>query len=100
MAIVKKANVVLEIEDEEIEKYFEKGFSVLDDSGKVIKESIPTEVAELQKLVADQKAIITELEEQIKNLKKVDTKVPEVVEVPQQTIEPKVQNRKGRKSQQ
>jgi hypothetical protein len=76
MALVRNANVLLEIEEDEVEKYLGKGYSLLDENGNVVKSKLPTEVAELQKLcidkdkiIADQKIQIEALQNEIKSLK-------------------------------
>ena len=69
MVTVKKANVVLNIEDEEIDKYCEKGFSVLDQNGNVIKAGAPKDIGALQKLVQDKDIEIAELKQEIERLK-------------------------------
>lgn len=70
MLTVKKANVILAIEDDELDKYFEKGYSVLDEFGNVVKASVPTEVGALQKAYQDLEAIIAQQNQQIEALKK------------------------------
>ena len=69
MATVKRANVILTIEDEEIDKYYEKGYSVIDDFGNVLKASAPTEVGALQKALHDAEVEIADLKKQIEKLK-------------------------------
>ena len=69
MVTVKQANVVLTIEDDELDKYFEKGFSVIDKYGNVVKASVPTDVGTLQKAFKDHENTIKVQQEQIKALK-------------------------------
>lgn len=55
MAEVCNGNVYLTISEEEIEKYMAKGFSLVDEkTGKIIKQSIPTEIGPLKKLYSEQ----------------------------------------------
>lgn len=70
MVTVKNANVVLEIEDDEVDKYVEKGYSVLDKFGNVIKASVPTDVGTLQKAFKDHEEMIKTQAKQIESLKK------------------------------
>lgn len=61
MADVKRGNVFLTIRDDEIEKYMAKGFSVVDKNGKVIRESVPTELGQLQKAYSEHTETIKKL---------------------------------------
>lgn len=55
MAEVCKANVYLTILDEEIDSYMAKGYSVVDPkTGKILQQSVPTEIGPLKKLYAEQ----------------------------------------------
>lgn len=66
MAEVCKGNVYLTISEEEIDKYMSKGFSLVDEkTGKVIKQSIPTEIGSLQKLYSEQVELNKKLTEEI-----------------------------------
>lgn len=66
MAEVCKGNVYLTISKDEIDKYLSKGFSLIDEkTGKIIKQSIPTEVGPLQKLYEEQLAINKKLTDEI-----------------------------------
>ena len=110
MALVRNANVLLEIEEDEVEKYLGKGYSLLDENGNVVKSKLPTEVAELQKLcidkdkiIANQKTQIEALQAEIKDLKTQPVPKMEMVNTPQKStleLEPKVPSKRGRKSQQ
>lgn len=74
MAIVERANVVLEIADDEdlISKYLAKGYSVTNGKGTVLKESIPFDTESLRaKIVALQK----ELQEKDDALAKKDKEI-------------------------
>ena len=63
MVEVCRGNVYLDITEEEVDKYMAKGFSIVDaKTGKIIKQSIPTSLEELQKAY-------TEHTKQIENLK-------------------------------
>lgn len=55
MAEVCKGNVYLTILDEEIDSYMAKGYSVVDPvTGKILRQSVPTEIGPLKKLYAEQ----------------------------------------------
>lgn len=68
--MVKKANVVLEVEPEEKDLYVSQGYSVLDENGKVIEEALPNDVNAL-------KIIIGQLQKEIAELKKAAEKPAE-----------------------
>ena len=69
MVTVRNANVVLEVADDEVEKYFEKGFSVIDKFGNVVKQSVPTELGALQKAYQDLQKENALLKEQLERAK-------------------------------
>lgn len=74
MARVEKGNVVLDILDNEIETYLNKGYDVVDESGKVVRACVPRNVQTLQlayinntKEIAELKERIAQLEEEVKS---------------------------------
>ena len=69
MVTVKRANVILEVEDDEVEKYNEKGYSVLDKYGNVIKAGAPKEMGALQKALQDSEAEVAMLTQEVERLK-------------------------------
>ena len=69
MAIVQRANVLLTVPDTEVDKYIAKGYSVLDASGNVIKQHVPTELIQLQKAYSDHVEQIKQLTSEIARLK-------------------------------
>ena len=65
MIKVRRANVILEIEDDadNVQRYLDKGYSLIDQkTEEVIKEAIPHDVNELRALVARQQDTIKELQ--------------------------------------
>jgi hypothetical protein len=68
MAFVKRANVVLEVKDEDIQMYMSKGYSVIDENGNMLKECMPTDINALQLAYIADKKTIASLQEQIKEL--------------------------------
>lgn len=68
MALVERGNVVLEVEDDNVQKYIDKGFSVRDAEGNILQRALPNTVGELRKLVVAQQNEIEELQEKIKAL--------------------------------
>lgn len=70
MVRVKKANVVLSIKDEEVKRYLNMGYSVIDESGEVVMEAIPTDLHTLQQAYRDNKIQIANLERGIADLRK------------------------------
>lgn len=83
MVTVKRANVVLTVLEEEVPKYLEKGFSVLDGNGNVVKAGAPKDIGALQTLLQERDSEIANLKKEIEILKaevrsakvKVDTDV-------------------------
>ena len=69
MATVQRMNVILDVPDDEVDYYMTSGYSVIDGNGKVIKETMPTDVATLQKCYRDHVAEIEKLKAEITKLK-------------------------------
>ena len=70
MVEVCRGNVYLDISNDEVEKYLAKGFSLVDPkTDKIIKQSIPTSIAELQKAYSDHVETIKQLNLEIARLK-------------------------------
>ena len=74
---VQRANVVLDIAEDQLDYYMNQGYSVIDKAGNVIKASVPRELGTLQKAYVDNTKKIEDLEaekvellKQIKELKK------------------------------
>ena len=65
MALVRRMNVTLEIEDDLIDSYLDKGYNVIDDTGKVIVEAIPNDLGQLRMLVIKYRQEIKELKEKL-----------------------------------
>lgn len=65
---VRRANVVLTVTENEMEKYLARGFTILDDSGKVIKKPIPNDVNALRKAYIEHEAEIAKLKAKIEQL--------------------------------
>lgn len=80
MVEVCRGNVFLDITEEEVEKYTAKGFSIVDaKTGKIIKQSIPTSLDELQKAYSEHVETIKKLKEELAILKsKLQAKPAEV----------------------
>ena len=70
MVEVCRGNVYLDISNDEIDKYMAKGFSIVDkNTGKIIKQSIPTSLDELQKAYSEHVETIKQLNLEIARLK-------------------------------
>ena len=59
MANVQRGNVFLTVSEEQVEKYLSKGYSLVDEFGRVIRQSVPTELGELQKAFSEHTALLT-----------------------------------------
>ena len=69
MANVRRANVFLTISDEDIDKYMAKGYSLVDARGNVIKQSIPTDLLELQRAFTEHTELIKKKDSEIADLR-------------------------------
>lgn len=69
MVKVKRANVVLDVPEVDVQHYIDKGYNVVDDRGHILKEAIPRDIATLQKAFHDKSAKIKALEAEIESLK-------------------------------
>lgn len=69
MATVRRANVVLDIQDYEVDRYVSMGYDVIDANGNVLVATMPREVTALQKAYIDHLAEIERLNSQIHALK-------------------------------
>lgn len=66
MAEVCQGNVYLTVEEDEIDKYLAKGFSLVDErTGKILKQSVPTEIGPLKKLYTEQLELNKQLTSEI-----------------------------------
>ena len=62
MVRIERGNVVLKVQEHEVQRYLTLGYSVTDDTGKVLKSAIPNDLGTLQKCYLEHKAKIDELE--------------------------------------
>lgn len=70
MAFVRRANVILEVPDDYVDDYYNKGYDVVDEkTGEVLKKAIPTDIGMLQTYYLEHTKKISELEAEIKHLK-------------------------------
>lgn len=76
----KRANVLLTIKEEEVERYFKQGFDILDDKENLIKKAIPSDVGELQIAYVQHIGRIKELEAELNELKAKKAKEKSVKE--------------------
>lgn len=69
MIKVKRANVVLTVDDDKKDYYLAKGFNIYSQDGELLEEAIPVDIGVLQKAYVMQKAKIKALEAEIDALK-------------------------------
>lgn len=69
MATVEKGNVVLTVKDDETEHYLELGYNVVDNSGNIIRECVPTDVGALRVAYTAHKKEIEALKKENEALK-------------------------------
>ena len=87
MALVQKLNVVLTVEDELVNAYLDKGYNIIDENGRVIKESIPNDPNQLKMMVAKLKKENEELKAKLAEKEIASKKVEPVKEEPKQIEE-------------
>lgn len=69
MNIVQRANVVLRVRDEEVDKYLARGFRLLNENGEVIRSATPNDLATFKEAYIRQSKEIEDLNSQIEELK-------------------------------
>lgn len=69
MARIQRANVLLDVEEDEVDYYIGLGYNLLDEKGNVIRQAVPTDLLTLQKHFTDSNKKIAELESEIAKLK-------------------------------
>lgn len=69
MAKVRKANVLLTVNEDEVSKYLCKGFDLVGDDGKILKESTPVDLGQYQRAYSEQKTLLEEKDKEIAKLK-------------------------------
>ena len=62
MVRIERGNVVLKVQEYEVQRYLKLGYSVTDNTGKVLQAAIPNDLGTLQKCYLEHKAKIDELE--------------------------------------
>lgn len=83
MAHVQRANVFLTVPDDEIQRYIDKGYNVVDEYGNIIKQALPNNVGDLQILVVKYEKRIKELEDYIASLEIIEDLPEEEEEEPE-----------------
>ena len=68
--MMQRANVVLQISPQQVDYYLNQGYNVIDDSGNVIKASVPKDLGTLQKAFVENAEEIKNLKTEIAELKK------------------------------
>jgi predicted translin family RNA/ssDNA-binding protein len=68
MAIAERGNVILKVRDDEVQRYLQLGYNIVDESGRVIKAAIPTDFRTLQRAYVENTEKIAELENTVAKL--------------------------------
>ena len=73
---VRRANVILQIKADQVQRFLDQGYSVIGKHGEILKEAVPVNAGELRaanmkyrQKIADLEAEIEELKAEIKKLK-------------------------------
>lgn len=68
---VERANVILRVPEDDVQRFVGQGYNVIDDAGNVIQASVPKDLGTLQKAYVEQVQEIKKLKAEIENLKTV-----------------------------
>lgn len=66
---VERGNVVLRVPDDDVQRYIDNGYNLIDDNGNVLQSSVPKDLGTLQRAYEEQTARVKELESEIEKLK-------------------------------
>ncbi len=75
---IQKANVVLRVKKSEVEYYLNLGYNQIDENGKIVRATVPTDLHELQKAYKDKEAEIAKLKAEVDFLRSELAKAKEV----------------------
>ena len=77
MVLMQRANVLLDVEDAEVDRYLAKGYNLVDNAGNIVKEAKPHDVTALtaayvkhEQEIAQLKAENEKLTAQVKKLRR------------------------------
>lgn len=70
MAKVRRANVVLTIKDDQVERFTDMGYDVIDELGNVIQKSVPQDISSFRKALMEAEEELKTLKEENESLKK------------------------------
>jgi hypothetical protein len=62
---VERGNVILRVPEYDVQRYIDQGYDLLDDSGKVIRASVPKDLGTLQLAYIQHEKKIAELEKEL-----------------------------------
>lgn len=68
MLYAEKGNRVTDITESQIDMFVSQGYRIIDDKGKVVKETIPTSISELKLAYVNHTRTIDDLTKQINDL--------------------------------
>ena len=69
MVRIERGNVVLDVEDYEVDHYLLLGYNVIDEQGRIVRASIPTNMGVLQAAYVENEIKIKDLEAEVAKLK-------------------------------
>lgn len=68
MPFIQRANVILEVPEDSIDYYLDRGYNMIDANGKVLQEAVPTDLGTLKSAYVSNKKLIEEKNKQIIDL--------------------------------
>lgn len=69
MVRVERGNVQLDVKDDVVDHYLALGYNVIDEQGRIIRASIPTNLGALQVAYVSHEAKIADLEAEVEKLR-------------------------------
>lgn len=76
---VRRANVILQVEEDNVDRYVADGYSVIDEYGNIVKKSDPQTIADYQAIITDLQQQLALAKQEIEVLKKVPFKSEPVI---------------------
>jgi len=69
MALVQRANVILEVKDDAVERMLDMGYNLIDEQGKVLQRGPIKDIGIMTQMYNEEVEKVTQLEKQVAKLK-------------------------------